>query len=105
LRSEFVKLAFLFLGKTVINKEDRKFVVAPHVHHPRPAALAHALAGHANLPKPARPRHHIAALRVLCNHGHNVVTLRLAEEFASEGDVRRRFDNGLPFHLVLQWTP
>jgi hypothetical protein len=69
------------------------------------AALAHTFARHANLPKSTRPRHHIAALGVLRNHCHNVLTLPRAEELSSEGDVRRRFDNGLHIQGVLQWTP
>src|ERR1700687_5085682 len=98
------QIGLLVLGEDS-NEEGGKFIIAPDIHNPRPAALAHTLARHANLPKSARPRHHIAALRIRCHHCHNVVTLPLAQDLAGESDVRRRFYDGLPTHLVLQWTP
>jgi hypothetical protein len=98
------QIRLLVLGEDS-NEKDGKFVVAPDLDNPCPTTLAHTFAPHANLPKSTRPRHHIAALRILCNHCYNIVTLPFAEELASEGDVRRCFDNGLPIHLVLHWTP
>ena len=106
------QIFFLILRKNG-DKKNRKSLVSPDIHNPRPATFPHSFTCDPDLSKSARSTDQVSTLRVSGNECHDVRTLLLAEELVGNRGVSTTVCTILLYSIghyqsskiVCHWTP
>src|SRR5208282_3933262 len=97
------QILFLILRKNR-DQKNRKSLIAPDIHNPRPATLPHSFASNPGLSKPTGSADNVSTFRISRKKCHDICTLLLAKELVGNGEVSGRLGERLHNCVVLVWT-